>query len=190
MAHELTQLVAELAAVRERWEPLVRHDPEQRIFEQVLDLPDVEAWVICWMPGHDTGFHDHDLSSGAVTVVRGQVLEERLRVGAEVSSAVYGPGETFDFTASDIHRVTHAGDAPAVTMHAYSPRLRRMGAYRVSDEGALQRHPLGYGEELIAQATSAAISAIPTRAAAIHSASIGVGPQVVSTGAGSMSAAD
>jgi predicted metal-dependent enzyme (double-stranded beta helix superfamily) len=148
MAHDLTGLLTRLAADWPRWEPLVRHDPHQRIFEQVLDLPDAEAWLICWMPGHDTGFHDHDLSSGAVTVVRGRVLEERLRIGAEVSSALYGPGETFAFSASDIHRVTHAGHEPAVTLHAYSPRLRRMGAYRVSDEGALQRHPLGYGEEL------------------------------------------
>jgi hypothetical protein len=69
-------------------------------------------------------------------------------VGAQASSAIYGPGETFDFGPSDIHRVTHTGDAAAVTLHAYSPRLRRMGAYAVTREGALQRHPLAYGEEL------------------------------------------
>jgi predicted metal-dependent enzyme (double-stranded beta helix superfamily) len=153
MAHELTRpqlldLVARLAADAERWSGLVRHDPQQRVFEPVLDLPEVEAWLICWMPGHDTGFHDHDLSSGAVTVVRGNVREERLHIGADVSSAVYGPGESFDFTPHDIHRVTHSGDAPTVTLHAYSPRLRRMGAYAVSPGGALKRHPLAYGEEL------------------------------------------
>jgi predicted metal-dependent enzyme (double-stranded beta helix superfamily) len=145
---ELLDLVARLAADERRWSELVRHDPAQRIFEPVLDLPDVEAWLICWMPGHDTGFHDHDLSSGAVTVVRGEVREERLHIGAEVSSAVYGSGEAFDFTPHDIHRVKHAGAEPAVTLHAYSPRLRRMGAYAVTDAGALKRHPLAYGEEL------------------------------------------
>ena len=35
-----------------------------------------------------------------------------------------------------------------MTLHAYSPRLRRMGAYAVASDGALKRHPLGYGEEL------------------------------------------
>ena len=35
------------------------------------------------------------------------------------------------FTAADIHRVNHAGDGPAVSLHAYSPPLRRMGAYEV-----------------------------------------------------------
>jgi hypothetical protein len=63
-------------------------------------------------------------------------------------SIVYAADETFDFTSSEIHRVTHAGEAATVTLHAYSPRLRRMGAYAVAEDGALKRHPLGYGEEL------------------------------------------
>src|SRR2546423_2333199 len=113
---ELRNLVGRLAANAERWAPLVRHDPGRRTFEPVLDLPEVEGWLICWMPGHDTGFHDHDLSSGAVTVVSGSVREERLHVGEPMTAAVYGAGETFDFSASDIHRVTHAGASPAVTL--------------------------------------------------------------------------
>jgi quercetin dioxygenase-like cupin family protein len=143
----LRRLVAGLAADAARWSHLVRHDPERRVFEQVLDEPEVEAWLICWMPGHDTGFHDHDLSSGAVTVVTGAVLEERLGLGTTASNT-YVRGETFDFTSSEIHRVVHAGTGPAVTLHAYSPRLRRMGAYSVTPAGALQRYPLRYGEEL------------------------------------------
>jgi predicted metal-dependent enzyme (double-stranded beta helix superfamily) len=145
---ELRHLVAELADDAERWRALVRHDPAQRIFACVLDEPAVEAWLICWMPGHDTGFHDHDVSSGAVTVVVGEVREERMRLGGGVGSALYGSGATFDFSEHDIHRVTHAGSAPAVTLHAYSPRLRRLGAYAVARDGALLRRPLAYGEEL------------------------------------------
>lgn len=145
----LRDIVATLAADPERWHHLVRHDTANRVFERLLDEPEVEAWLICWMPGQDTGFHDHDLSSGAVTVVSGAVKEERLRLGTlGTRSRVYLPGSTFDFTSSEIHRVTHAGSQPAVTLHAYSPRLRRMGAYAVARDGALQRHPLGYGEEL------------------------------------------
>ncbi|MEA2459423.1 MAG: hypothetical protein QOC95_2395 [Thermoleophilaceae bacterium] len=143
----LRDLVGELAGNPTRWSHLVRHDTGQRVFERLIDEPEVEAWLICWMPGHDTGFHDHDLSSGAVTVVRGAVEEERLGLG-RTSSRIYTPGQTFDFTAAEIHRVTHSGDIGAVTVHAYSPRLRRMGAYAVNRDGALQRHPLGYGEEL------------------------------------------
>jgi predicted metal-dependent enzyme (double-stranded beta helix superfamily) len=148
-APALRAVVAAMAADGERWRHLVRHDPSQRVFERLIDEPELEAWLICWMPGHDTGFHDHDLSSGAVTVVSGAVKEERLRLGTlGTRSRVYLPGSTFDFTASEIHRVTHAGADPAVTLHAYSPRLRRMGAYAVARDGALQRHPLAYGDEL------------------------------------------
>jgi predicted metal-dependent enzyme (double-stranded beta helix superfamily) len=145
---QLRSLVEELAREAAGWQELVRHDPDKRIFECLLDEPAVEAWLICWMPGHDTGFHDHDLSSGAAIVVDGSVCEERLRLGGGVTSEVFGPGEVFDFASSDIHRVTHAGEVPTVTLHAYSPRLRRMGAYAVERDGVLRRHPLAYGEEL------------------------------------------
>jgi hypothetical protein len=42
----------------------------------------------------------------------------------------------------------HAGSDPAVTLHVYSPPLLRMGAYHVSDDGALARHPVSPAEEL------------------------------------------
>src|SRR6185312_365733 len=117
---ELRRIVTGLAAAPEGWSHLVRHDPAQRVFECLRLDDQIEIWLICWMPGHDTGFHDHDLSNGAVTVVSGAVCEERLGLG-QTSSNVYVPGDTFDFTASEIHRVTHSGATATVTLHAYSP---------------------------------------------------------------------
>jgi hypothetical protein len=67
---------------------------------------------------------------------------------ASAGRAHGGAGSTFAFGASDIHRVLHAGDEPAVTVHAYSPPLVRMGAYVVEDDGRLLRHTVSYGEEL------------------------------------------
>jgi Cysteine dioxygenase type I len=57
-------------------------------------------------------------------------------------------GEAFLFGATDIHRVSHAGAEPAVTIHAYSPPLWRMGAYEVGPSGELRRWSLSYAEEL------------------------------------------
>ena len=145
---ELRELVSELAADPSSWAHLVRHDPSQRVFERVIDEPEVEGWLICWMPGHDTGFHDHDLSSGAVVVSQGAVVEERLRLGGPPSVKRYTPGDVFDFSPVDIHRVTHAGTTPATTLHAYSPPLRRMGAYLIAPEGTIERHPQAKGQEL------------------------------------------
>ena len=138
----------DLAAAPGRWAPHVRHRADQRIFVP-LDAPTgTEAWLICWMPGHDTGFHDHDLSSGAVVVAQGSVVEERLRLGGAPEVRRYVPGDVFDFSPMDIHRVVHAGGTPATTLHAYSPPLRRMGAYLVEPSGTLQRHPLAKDQEL------------------------------------------
>ena len=74
------------------WSHLVRHDPAQRVFECLRLDDQIEIWLICWMPGHDTGFHDHDLSSGAVVVAQGAVVEERLRLGGPPSLRRYVPG--------------------------------------------------------------------------------------------------
>ena len=57
-------------------------------------------------------------------------------------------GTPFSFGASDIHRVLHAGEGPAVTIHAYSPPLMRMGSYTVEPTGQLRRHAVSYEEEL------------------------------------------
>ncbi len=145
---ELREHAAALAADPERWADRVRHDPQARVYEQ-LELGDhVEVWLICWMDDHDTGFHDHDVSAGAVAVVSGAVREERLVLGDRPTWRVARAGEVFGFAAHDIHRVLHVGAAPAVTIHVYSPPLRRMGAYEVSASGALARHSISHAEEL------------------------------------------
>ena len=104
--------------------------------------------MICWMNDHDTGFHDHDLSSGALAVARGRIREERLGLGGSVIERTLEAGEAIDFAAADIHRVTHSGNAPAVTINAYSPPLWRMGAYEIKPTGELQRHSISYAQEL------------------------------------------
>jgi hypothetical protein len=100
------------------------------------------------MEDHDTGFHDHDTSSGSFAVARGQVREERLGIGGTLIDRTLEAGESADFAASDIHRVTHAGTGPAVTINAYSPPLWRLGAYEIKESGELQRHSISYAEEL------------------------------------------
>jgi predicted metal-dependent enzyme (double-stranded beta helix superfamily) len=145
---ELIEVVRRLAAEPERWAHLVRHDPDQRVYEELQRDDDLAVWLICWMDDHDTGFHDHDLSSGAVAVLEGRVAEDRLVLGGEPVTRSFEQGEAFDFTAADIHRVRHTGAAPAVTIHAYSPPLWRMGAYEILPGGELRRHALSYAEEL------------------------------------------
>jgi len=145
---ELIDFVQGLASRPHLWSHLVEHDRAARTYSELLRNDDVAAWLICWMDDHDTGFHDHDVSSGAVAVVSGSVREDRLVLGAPPATRVVGPGDAFSFEASDIHRVRHAGAEPAVTLHAYSPPLWRMGAYEIQPEGRLLRHSVSYAEEL------------------------------------------
>jgi hypothetical protein len=145
---ELRELAAGIARRPKLWRSLVRHDPAERIYEQLLEDSHVAVWLICWMRDHDTGFHDHDLSAGAVAVAGGTVREDRLVVGRPLVTRTFGAGEVFDFAPSAIHRVTHAGQEPAVTIHAYSPPLRRMGAYGIESGGELRRHTVSHTEAL------------------------------------------
>jgi Cysteine dioxygenase type I len=145
---DLRRLVGLIAADEAAWRPLVNLDADHRHFAQLWRDDHVDLWVISWMNGHDTGYHDHDLSCGAVAVVEGELVEERLRVGAAPRRRRYPAGSAFHFDASHVHRMRQAGGGPAVSIHAYSPPLWRMGAYAVEPDGALLRTSISYAEEL------------------------------------------
>jgi hypothetical protein len=145
---ELEALVCELADRPELWIDFVRHDSSQRVYEELLSDEHVTAWLICWLDDQDTGFHDHDVSAGAVSVVSGHVREERLAIGGEPRVRAFAAGQSFHFSPADIHRVRHRGADPAVTLHVYSPPLARMGAYEIGQDGVLARRAMPSSEEL------------------------------------------
>ncbi len=150
---ELERFAVALAAAPERWAHLVHHADDARVYEQIFEDADVNAWVICWSQDQDTGFHDHDESAAAVAVIAGRVREDRLTLGGPARSRELGAGQTFTVPPVAIHRVLHAGSGPAVTIHAYSPPLARTGAYRVGPDGELERESLPYEAELAAEPT-------------------------------------
>lgn len=156
---ELQRFADELAARPEVWIDRVRHEPHQRVYEELLSDAHVTAWLICWMEDHDTGFHDHDVSAGAVAVVGGSVREERLAIDGAPRSRVVSAGASFSFAPADIHRVRHAGAGPAVTLHVYSPPLLRMGAYTIAPDGVLARQPVSYADELRPTTASGPVAA-------------------------------
>ncbi|GGM02474.1 cysteine dioxygenase [Nakamurella endophytica] len=146
---ELLELVAAVAADPERWEAHVAFGEGGRRHYALLHRDaHVDVWVLCWVPENDTGWHDHDISSGAVAVTRGLLVEHNLAVGAG-STGVPTPvpgGRAFSFGPDHIHRLT--GLAPAsVSIHAYSPPLWRMGQYTLRG-GVLRRRSVSYADEL------------------------------------------
>ncbi len=147
-AAELERFVDGLVASPELWRSHVRHSNDIRVYAQIWDDEDVNAWLICWSEDQDTGFHDHDDSAAAIAVIEGHVREDRLRLAAPPEARVIEPGTTFVVPPTAIHRVLHAGHRPAVTIHAYSPPLLRTGAYQVGPSGALERVAQSFEQEL------------------------------------------
>src|ERR1700691_2570610 len=74
-ARQLADVVRRLAASPSEWLTRVRLNPEGRWYERIHLDDSHEVWVISWLPGQATGFHDHGGSAGAFAVVWGTLLE-------------------------------------------------------------------------------------------------------------------
>ena len=143
----LERLVARIAGRPDLWEAQVDRCAPGRMYASLHRDARIDVWAIFWRPGNDTGWHDHDTSSGAVSVVEGTLTESELRLGLPERRHAYGAGECFAFGPSRIHRLVCEG-ACAVSIHAYSAPLWRMGQYAVDEHGTLHRVSVTYADEL------------------------------------------
>ncbi|SES21504.1 Cysteine dioxygenase type I [Lentzea xinjiangensis] len=132
------------------WEDGLAQTTEDRTYTEVFTNDHLGVWAISWMADdHDTGFHDHDRSCGAVHVVRGCIRHEHLRLGERPAGAAVGDGGSFCFDNTFIHRMRHEpGAGPTVTIHAYSPPLVQTGQYGEKRDGLLHRVPTDAEEQL------------------------------------------
>ncbi|HUL28026.1 MAG TPA: cysteine dioxygenase family protein [Streptosporangiaceae bacterium] len=129
----LRQLVLEAAASPQTWLHLVRYDPARRWYQRLLAEEDRELWLLTWLPGQRTGFHDHGRSAGAFTVVQGCLRERTAPRGRpEPAGAALPEGSARSFGPWYIHDVTNASARPAISIHAYSPPLTTMQRFDVS----------------------------------------------------------
>jgi len=144
---ELETLVHQLAGDPERWRELVGFSDEDRVFVSLYRDDYVDVWLLCWTPLNDTGWHDHDISSGAVRVVQGALMESNPRIGGEAAVRVVQAGETFSFGPDHIHRLT-GEEQHSVSIHAYSPPLWRLGQYAITGDGVMRRQSISYADEL------------------------------------------
>ena len=83
----LVQLATQLAAQTSLWEPLVDYDPVSRYYARLARESDFEAWLLTWVPGQGTEWHDHGGSAGAFITVRGVLTEEHAVVSPGRSAA-------------------------------------------------------------------------------------------------------
>ncbi|MFB4311714.1 cysteine dioxygenase family protein [Actinomadura sp. GTD37] len=144
---ELRELVDDLAKRPALWRQHVAFPEGRRHYASLHRDEHVDVWLLCWTPENDTGWHDHDVSSGAVRVVAGAIEENNPRMGGDPMRTVVGEGESFCFGPDHIHRLTGVQDA-SVSIHAYSPPLWRLGQYSVDESGVMRRLSVAYTDEL------------------------------------------
>ncbi len=144
---ELEELAASIAQQPEAWAHHVAFDGEERVYASLHRDAHVDVWLLCWTPENDTGWHDHDVSSGAVAVVSGELVENNLTLQHGARETRVPAGRVFSFGPDHIHRLNGAVHG-SISVHAYSPPLWRMGQYAVSDAGVLRRVSLSYADEL------------------------------------------
>ena len=129
-------------AIRERpelWEPLLVIDSRRRRYRLLFEDERTDIWVLCWMPGQSTGFHDHDVSDVGIAIAQGMIVERQLQLPAGATSLELRAGDTRRGPAGYIHSVAHGEGIPAVSIQCYSPPLMHVGQYRVDSEGILRR---------------------------------------------------
>ncbi len=136
---ELERVAIEMTQRRDIWEPLARVDPSRRQYELVYEDDRMDAWVLSWMPGQATGYHDHYISGVGIAVAAGVVREDLLVYGGEDVDLRLREGDSRQGRPGYIHRVRHEEGRPAVTLHVYSPRLDWVGQYRLGDDGVIRR---------------------------------------------------
>jgi predicted metal-dependent enzyme (double-stranded beta helix superfamily) len=146
-APQLADVVRRLAASPADWLARVRLNPEGRWYERIHLDDSHEIWVISWLPGQATGFHDHGGSAGAFAVVWGTLMERRIASGAltgQVLAKPVGAGGSRAFGPQHIHDVRNAAaSVVAVSVHAYSPPLPRMTRYELTSAGLVRRDTVG-----------------------------------------------
>jgi predicted metal-dependent enzyme (double-stranded beta helix superfamily) len=134
---ELAAEVRRLTATPAEWVARVRLDPEGRWYEQIHMSDVFELWLISWLPGQSTGFHDHGGANGAFGVVWGQLDEHRVTHGNAVSAArPVTAGRVRSFGPRYVHDVRNSSAGTvAVSVHGYSPPLSAMTRYDLTPGG-------------------------------------------------------
>ncbi len=123
-----------LARSHALWRPRVDFDPEHRYFTRLLADEHHEAWLLTWLPGQGTRWHDHGGSAGAFAVLQGSLVE-RTAVHGNVRGPrhIHRRGTSHAFGSDDVHRVVNESPDPAVSLHVYAPRLAVQHDYETDD---------------------------------------------------------
>ena len=137
---EYTRFLAE--EIRANRYPFIEFDPDVRWHRRLYRDQRVDVWLIGWSTSQGTELHDHGGSSGAFSVVSGELEEDRYvahgpRAGT-LQSRTLVADRSVGFDHRYVHDVRNVQLDPAVSVHAYSPPLTAMSYYDL-EAGSLRR---------------------------------------------------
>jgi hypothetical protein len=110
----------------------VQADADSRWHVRIRCNEQVDVWLISWTADQGTQLHDHGGSSGAFTVVSGELSEAMWTPGVEqLTELTRSQGDSVVFGERYVHDVRNVRPETAVSVHAYSPPLSLMNYYDV-----------------------------------------------------------
>ena len=132
----LGAIVRSIASAPGQWGHRVRFSAGHRWYCRLEESARYEVWLLSWLPGQQTGFHDHGEACGAFAVAEGELLESTARAGeTAIASRVVKAGVRRSFGPAYLHDVRNSSGQPAVSVHAYSPPLSMMRRYEMTASG-------------------------------------------------------
>lgn len=114
---EIEALLSDTLVDLEQYE---RFDTKGYTRNLVYQDSNLDVYVLCWLPGQKTPFHQHPSRGCVYKVIRGG-LTETLRTGEDCCSRILRPGDS-DYIDNDIgsHSMT-CKSSPTVSLHFYAP---------------------------------------------------------------------
>ena len=92
-----------------------------------LAVPEgIDVWVVSWRTFERTELHSHVGATAVYTAVEGVVTDIRLDANGRLLPRKISTGVVEVVRPDEIHDVRNEHVVPAVTVHAYSPRVREL----------------------------------------------------------------
>lgn len=120
----LEDVVERMAARPDLWQPHVIDQPTGVHWERLEVPEDVDVFVVTWATFTDTRLHSHDGATSAFVPVRGVVTEIRPDDQLRLIPRKFVAGVTGVLDGYDVHELQNEHADVAVSIHAFSPRLR------------------------------------------------------------------
>ena len=124
--HALTEIAARAArrVSRSRSEPTAI--PGGRWHVRLRVTPHYDVWLIGWGVGSQVDDHDHGGSAGAISVVRGRLVEREPGPLGYTERDARAPATRVAFAPERVHSVRNDTSRVALSVHTYSPALSSM----------------------------------------------------------------